>query len=131
MQGQGQPQSTSTKDSATEHQRKETVCMCRKPLAAQAVLANDIAHPAQKLNKLLTILDALGCSEKHRETSSIRQSDTCMWLPATDAYRSWREGKVTFLWLQGKGVSLDGSNGSVADTSFITAGAGKSILACV
>ena len=105
--------------------------MCRKQLATQAVLANDSIHTAEKLNKLLNVLDALGCSGKHRETSSMRQSDTCMWLPATDAYRSWREGKDTFLWLQGKGVPFDGSIGSVADTSLIPAGAGKSVLACV
>ena len=105
--------------------------MWRKQLAAQAVLANDSIHPAEKLNGLLKVLDALGCSGKHRETSSIRQSDTCMWLPATDAYRSWREGKDTILWLQGKGVPFDGSIDSVADTSFVPAGAGKSVLAWV
>jgi hypothetical protein len=129
VQGQGQPQSTSTKDSATEHQRKEIVCMCRKPLAAQAVLAHHIMHLAQKLKKLLKVLDALGCSGKHWETSSIRQSNTCMWLPATHEYRSWREGKDTFLWLQGKGVPFDGSNSYVTETSFIIAGAGKTVLA--
>ncbi|KAF8120720.1 hypothetical protein EV363DRAFT_71972, partial [Boletus edulis] len=91
VQVQEQSQSTSTKDSTTEHQRKEVV--------------------SGKLNKLLGILRGLDCSRKHRETSSIRQSDTCTWLPATDAYKSWREGKDTFLWLQGK------------------AGAGKTVLA--
>ena len=105
--------------------------MCRIQLAAQAVLANDSIHTAQKLNKLLKVLDALGCSGKHQETSSIRQSDTCMWLPATNTYRSWREGKDTFLWLQGKGIPFNGSIGSVADMNLIAAGAGKSVLACV
>ncbi|KAF8552326.1 hypothetical protein OG21DRAFT_151486 [Imleria badia] len=90
VQGHGQPQSTQARDIARVSQRKEIV--------------------SQKLKRLLKILDALDCSEKHRETSSMRQSDTCMWLPATEAYRSWREGKGSFLWLQGK------------------AGAGKSVL---
>lgn len=105
--------------------------MCKLPLAAQTSLTDDVAHPAQKLNKLLKVLDALNCSEKHRATSSIRQSDTCMWLRATDAYRSWREGNDSFLWLQGKGVAFSDRNGSVIDANLIPVGAGKSVLACV
>ncbi|KAI9566724.1 ankyrin repeat-containing domain protein [Boletus coccyginus] len=89
--GQGQSQSTSTRNDIPEHQKKEIV--------------------SQKLMKLLRVFDALDCSRKQSQTSSTRQADTCMWLPATDAYMSWREGKDTFLWLQGK------------------AGAGKSVLA--
>ena len=131
VQGQRQSQSTATKDGATGHQRKEIVCMYKNSFTAQAGLTNDTIPLAQKLDKLLKILDPLDCSWKHRETSSTRQSDTCLWFPATDAYRSWREGKDTFLWLQGKGVSFDGSNGSVTDTNVTTAGAGKSVLACV
>ena len=131
VQGQRQSQSTATKDGATGHQRKEIVCMYKNSFTAQAGLTNDTIPLAQKLDKLLKILDPLDCSWKHQETSSTRQSDTCLWFPATDAYRSWREGKDTFLWLQGKGVSFDGSNGSVTDTNITTAGAGKSVLACV
>ena len=121
VQGQGQSQleSTATKDGATEHQRKEIVCMYKILLATQASLINDTMLPAQKLKKVLKILDPLDCSWKHRETSSTRQSDTCMWLPETNAYRSWREGKDTFLWLQGKGVSFDSSNNSLTDTNSI------------
>ncbi|KAH0839350.1 hypothetical protein J3R83DRAFT_32 [Lanmaoa asiatica] len=52
-----------------------------------------------------------------------------MWLSATDAYRSWREGKYSFLLLQGKGVPFDDPNGSVTDVNLVTAGAGKSVLA--
>lgn len=76
-------------------------------LAAHVGLIIDITRLAQKLNKMLKLLDALDCSEKHRETSLIRQADTCMWLPATDAYRSWKEGRGSFLWLQGKGILGD------------------------
>ncbi|KAF8427221.1 hypothetical protein L210DRAFT_3652657 [Boletus edulis BED1] len=110
VQVQEQSQSTSTKDSTTEHQRKEVVYTYRNPLVYQASHQRYL-YPAGQLNKLLGILRGLDCSRKHRETSSIRQSDTCTWLPATDAYKSWREGKDTFLWLQGK------------------AGAGKTVLA--
>jgi hypothetical protein len=100
-------------------------------LAAPVGLTIDITHLAQKLNKMLKLLDALDCSEKHGETSLIRQSDTCMWLPGTDAYRSWKEGMVSFLWLQGKGILCDDPKVFVAYTNLITAGAGKSVLACV
>ena len=94
----------SVNNSASGYQRKEIACTCRRPSVALASLTNGTIHLAQKLNKMLKILDALYCSRKHRETSSIRQSDTCIWLPATDAYKSWREGNDTFLWLQGKGT---------------------------
>ncbi|KAG8220366.1 hypothetical protein J3R82DRAFT_3312, partial [Butyriboletus roseoflavus] len=96
----------------------------------QTGLTDDIAHPAQKLNKLLKVLDTLKCSQKHRETSAICQSDICIWLPATDAYRSWKEGNDSFLSLLGKGDGFN-PNGSVTDTNLTTAGAGKSVLACV
>ncbi|KAI9573047.1 ankyrin repeat-containing domain protein [Boletus coccyginus] len=91
MQRHAQSRSTAANESVIENQKKEIA--------------------VQKLKKLLKLLDPLDCSGNHRETSSIRQSNTCMWLPATEAYRSWREGKGSFLWLQGK------------------AGAGKSVLA--
>lgn len=81
--------------------------MSGRLLEAQVDLTNGIPCLAQKRKKLLKLLDPLDCSENHRKTSSLRQSDTCRWLPATDAYKSWREGKGSFLWLQGKGIIYD------------------------
>ncbi|KAH0828822.1 hypothetical protein J3R83DRAFT_3273 [Lanmaoa asiatica] len=68
---------------------------------------------SQKLDKFLHFLDGLDCTAKQKETTSLRQSDTCMWLRYTNEYKSWKGGGDSFLLLQGK------------------AGAGKSVLAYV
>ncbi|KIJ12302.1 hypothetical protein PAXINDRAFT_14917 [Paxillus involutus ATCC 200175] len=56
-------------------------------------------------------LDGLDCTTKHEATHSLRQPDTCTWLPKTEKYQSWKRGGKPFLWLGGK------------------AGSGKSVLA--
>lgn len=87
--------------------RRTSVCIGRW-FIAQVRLANDVIYLAQKLDKLLNKLMPVDCSHKHRVTSAIRQSDTCMWLPTADVYKLWREGTSrtnTLLWLQGKGTS--------------------------
>ena len=61
---------------------------------------------AQKLDKFLHFLDALDCTAKQKETSSLRQLDTCTWLFSTSEYKSWRDGNDSFLLLQGKGLTL-------------------------
>lgn len=100
MQGQVPPQPTIVMDTVMENQRKNILCMFSYPLMTLPLTS----HLARKRDKLLKLLDALRCSEKHRQTSSIRQSDTCAWLHVLDTYTSWRQGKGSFLWLQGKGI---------------------------
>ncbi|KAF8557484.1 ankyrin [Imleria badia] len=64
-----------------------------------------------KLNRILEWLHAWSCSEINERTLLLRQPDTCIWLPNTNAYRTWKNAENSFLWLHGK------------------AGAGKSVLA--
>lgn len=106
MQDYRQSHPTSTGDFVAEHQER-IVCMYLKSLVERANLTDDDILPAQKLDKLLMKLDPLDCSRKHQTTSETRQSGTCQWLFATDAYKEWREGTGTFLWLQGKRMSFN------------------------
>lgn len=119
MQRHGLSRSAPAKDSEIENQRKAIICTSGRLLAAQVDLTNGIPYPAQKRKKLLKLIDPLDCSGNHRKTSSLRQSDTCLWLSATDAYKSWREGKGSFLWLQGKGIITIVQRLFVADTTLV------------
>ncbi|KAF8127009.1 hypothetical protein EV363DRAFT_502003 [Boletus edulis] len=65
----------------------------------------------KKLDSVLERLDGFSCNQKHDDVFSLRQHDTCKWLPETDQYKAWRNSNDSFLWLQGK------------------AGAGKTVLA--
>ncbi|KAF8552318.1 hypothetical protein OG21DRAFT_151137 [Imleria badia] len=66
---------------------------------------------SEKLDKILCFLDALDCTTKQKDTSLLRQLDTCTWLFSTGEYKSWRDTSDSFLLLHGK------------------AGAGKTVLA--
>ncbi|KAF8557486.1 ankyrin [Imleria badia] len=65
----------------------------------------------EKLEIILGWLDAWNCKQTHRRTFRLHQPGTCTWLPGTNAFKTWRRTKDSFLWLHGK------------------AGAGKSVLA--
>lgn len=86
---------------------------------------------AEKLNKFLHFLNALDCTTKQEETSSLRQLDTCTWLRTTKEYRSWRNGNESFLLLQGKGHNSIFCDGYATKLFWILAGAGKTVLAYV
>ncbi|KAF8552311.1 hypothetical protein OG21DRAFT_1486288 [Imleria badia] len=86
------------------------------PIAANYMMSEDESLRKReaislKLNKFLHFLDALGCAAKQKETSSLRQLDTCTWLFSTEEYKSWRDANNSLLLLHGK------------------AGAGKTVLA--
>ena len=92
-----------------------------------------IAYQAKKLDSVLQWLDGSSCNKKHEDVISLRQPDTCTWLPETVQYREWRNTDDSFLWLQGKGVvSKTVSRFRLySDRIMVVAGAGKTVLKCV
>lgn len=62
---------------------------------------------ANKLNSILTWLHAWSCNGVYERTLRFRQPDTCIWLPKTNAFKTWRNTENSFLWLHGKGKVLN------------------------
>jgi len=115
-------------DSAIEDQRKEIAGMSSHFLVLQAGLTNDIACPAQKLKNVIETTQLIGLLREPSKNLIDMSADACMWLLATDAYKSWREGKAHFC---GERCSLRCSEGFCRRNNSDTAGAGKSVLAYV
>lgn len=87
-------------------QKKEADCMFFD-IAYTTDLDDNAIPEGKQLEDISEWLDGLDCTEKHEFTLDLRQSDTCTWLPDTDAYRTWRGGEHSFLWLHGKRTSFE------------------------
>ena len=61
---------------------------------------------ARKLNSVVEWLNAWKCRDIHERAVLLRQPDTCIWLPDTKAYQTWRNTENSFLWLNGKGTGV-------------------------
>ena len=61
----------------------------------------------KKLNSLVKWLHAWNSKDTYERTILLRQPDTCIWLPNTNAYKTWRDTEDSFLWLHGKREVFD------------------------
>ena len=52
---------------------------------------------------MLRWLRAWSCNETFERILLLRQPDTCIWLPNTSMFKTWRKMENSFLWLHGKG----------------------------
>jgi hypothetical protein len=128
----GNLQSISTKDSATEPQRNEIVCTCRNTLVATSRSHQRYHTPSSETEQLVESTRSTGLFS---ETSgniintSIRYMHVVTMLRMRIGHGG--RGKTRFCGCREKVSVSMVRMGSVTDTSFITAGAGKSVLACV
>ena len=56
----------------------------------------------EKLNTISKWLRPWNCSDTYERTLLLQQPETCIWLPNTSAYKTWRSTENSCLWLHGK-----------------------------